>query len=208
MTISPNFPPSSIKDYTSHYVTSQKVAGSIPDEVIGFFSWLNLSSRTMSLKSTQPLTEMTTRNLPGGKGRPAREADNLTDGRHVRLTTLPPSVSRLSRKCGSLDVSQPYGSPWPVTGTALPFFVPFEVQECVETLPYFEQLFVLLPSRRPGFDCKSGRVEFMVDKVTMGRIFSEYFGFTHQFSFHQPPHIHQLFCYLALCGLEADSVVK
>jgi hypothetical protein len=31
----------------------------------------------MSLGSTQPLTEMRTRNLPGGKGRPARSADNL-----------------------------------------------------------------------------------------------------------------------------------
>jgi hypothetical protein len=33
----------------------------------------------MVLGSTQPLTEMSTRNLPGGdKGRPARKADNLT----------------------------------------------------------------------------------------------------------------------------------
>jgi hypothetical protein len=32
----------------------------------------------MALESTQPLTEMSTRNLPGGKGRPARKADNLT----------------------------------------------------------------------------------------------------------------------------------
>jgi hypothetical protein len=32
----------------------------------------------MTLGSTQPLTEMSTRNLPGGKGRPARRAGNLT----------------------------------------------------------------------------------------------------------------------------------
>jgi hypothetical protein len=32
----------------------------------------------MVLGSTQPLTEMSTRNLPGGKGRSARKADNLT----------------------------------------------------------------------------------------------------------------------------------
>jgi hypothetical protein len=37
---------------------------------------LNLS-RTIALGSTQPLTEMSTRNLPGGKERPARRADNL-----------------------------------------------------------------------------------------------------------------------------------
>jgi hypothetical protein len=29
-------------------------------------------------ESTQPLTEMSTRILPGGKRRPAREAENLT----------------------------------------------------------------------------------------------------------------------------------
>jgi hypothetical protein len=32
----------------------------------------------MALGSNQPLTEVSTRNLPGGKGRPARKADNLT----------------------------------------------------------------------------------------------------------------------------------
>jgi hypothetical protein len=31
----------------------------------------------MALELTQPLTEMSTRNLAGGKGRPARKADNL-----------------------------------------------------------------------------------------------------------------------------------
>jgi hypothetical protein len=35
-------------------------------------------SRTMALGSTQPLTEMSTTNLPGGKARPACRADNLT----------------------------------------------------------------------------------------------------------------------------------
>jgi hypothetical protein len=51
---------------------------SIPDEVIGFFNLPNPSSRTMALGLTQPLTEMSTRNLPGSKGQLALKADNLT----------------------------------------------------------------------------------------------------------------------------------
>jgi hypothetical protein len=50
------------------------MAGSIPDEAIGFFNWRNPSSRSMALRSTQPLIEMSTRNLLG----PARKIDNLT----------------------------------------------------------------------------------------------------------------------------------
>jgi hypothetical protein len=63
--------------WMKHCATSQKVAGLIPDEVIGFFNWPNPSSRTLALELTQSLTEISTGNLPGGKGRPACEADNL-----------------------------------------------------------------------------------------------------------------------------------
>jgi hypothetical protein len=51
-----------------HYATSRKVVGSIVDEGIGFFNLPNSSSRTMALGLTQPLTEISTRNLPVGEG--------------------------------------------------------------------------------------------------------------------------------------------
>jgi hypothetical protein len=51
---------------------------SIPVEVTEFFNSSNPSSRTMVLGSTQLLTEMSTRTLPGDKGRPARKAKKLT----------------------------------------------------------------------------------------------------------------------------------
>jgi hypothetical protein len=55
-------------------------AGRSPVRISAEVDFLNLpnpSSRTMTPGSTQPLTEMSTRNLPGGKKRPARTADNL-----------------------------------------------------------------------------------------------------------------------------------
>jgi hypothetical protein len=48
----------------------------VPDEV-DLFTLPSSSSRTVALGSTQPLTEMITRNLPVGKKRPASRADNL-----------------------------------------------------------------------------------------------------------------------------------
>jgi len=63
--------------------TSRKVAGSIPDGIIGIFHSHNPSGRTMALGSNQPLTEMSTREyFLRGKG-----------GRCVGLTTLPPSCA-------------------------------------------------------------------------------------------------------------------
>jgi hypothetical protein len=68
---------------------------------------LNPSSCTMYLGLTQPLTELSTRNLPGGKGRPVCKADNLTavcypiiykmwDPRHLTTLLTPTDNSTFS----------------------------------------------------------------------------------------------------------------
>jgi hypothetical protein len=46
--------------------------------VFGGYEYLHPYSCTMALRLTQPLTEMSTTNLPGGKGRLVSGADNLT----------------------------------------------------------------------------------------------------------------------------------
>jgi hypothetical protein len=56
---------------------AERITGSIPDDVTGFFNLSNLSSRNMALGPTQPLTKMGTKNLPLVKERPARMADIL-----------------------------------------------------------------------------------------------------------------------------------
>ena len=70
------------RSWLKHCATSRKAAGSIPDGVTGIFHWHTPSSRTMALGLTQPLTEMSTRNISWVKG-----------GRCVGLTTSPTSCA-------------------------------------------------------------------------------------------------------------------
>jgi hypothetical protein len=78
-----------------HSTASRRVAGSIGSLILP-----NPSSRTMALGTTQPLTRISSRHLPGGTGRPASEADDLTS---------------MSSKCGRLDVPHRCGPPRPRT---------------------------------------------------------------------------------------------
>jgi len=77
--------------------TNRKVAGSIPDGVIGIFHWHNTSDRSMTLGSTQPLTEMSTTIISWGKSI-----------RCLGLTTLPPSCT-VVMKSGKLNFLEPSG---------------------------------------------------------------------------------------------------
>ena len=70
------------RSWLTHCATSRKIAGSIPHGIIRIFHWHNPSGRTMALGSTQPLIEMSTRNISWGKG-----------GRRIGLTTLPTSCA-------------------------------------------------------------------------------------------------------------------
>jgi hypothetical protein len=84
----------------------------LPMGVIRFFNWPDPSSCTMAMCLTRPQTEMSTRSLPGSETQPTHKADNLNS-----------ILSQLSRKCQRLDILDPCGSPWPVTGIVYLFII-------------------------------------------------------------------------------------
>ena len=100
--------------------TNRKVAGSIPDGVIGIFHWHNPSDRTMALGLTQPLTEMSTRKISWRKC-----------GRCLRLTTLPPSCT-VVMKSGNLNFLEPSGPLQACNGTDLPLSTLYRMPQSVK----------------------------------------------------------------------------
>jgi hypothetical protein len=84
-----------------HYATSRKVAGSNSDEVIGYFNLPNTSSRTMALGSTQPLTEMSTRNLPVGISSQRRIRFQLADFNQSEAN----HITTLENKAGPRNIT-------------------------------------------------------------------------------------------------------
>jgi hypothetical protein len=75
-----------------------------------------------------------------------------------------------------------------------------------KTPPYDKRLVAGFPLRRPGFDPGSGHVGFVVDKVAPGQVFSEYFDFSCQFSFHRLLHIHHLSSVAGTIGQSVAAV--
>jgi hypothetical protein len=85
------------RSWLGHYATSRKFTSLNPG-LGGFFKLPYPSSRIIALGSTQPLTEMSTRNLLGIKRDQGAEP-----------TTLPPSMSRMSENVGASTSCSPKG---------------------------------------------------------------------------------------------------
>jgi len=97
------------RSWLRHCATSRKFAGSVPDVVIGIFHCHNPSGCTMALGLTQPLTEMSTRNISWGvkaAGAKGWQPYHL----HVPIIL----------KSGSLNLLEPSGPVQACHGIALP----------------------------------------------------------------------------------------
>jgi hypothetical protein len=95
--------------WSRHCATSRKVAVSILDGVTENILWRNPSGHTTALGSTQPLTDMNTRNIScGGKG-----------SRYAQLTNLHLHVSIVS-KSGRINLLERSGPVQACNGIALP----------------------------------------------------------------------------------------
>ena len=98
------------RSWSRHCATSRKVAGSIPDGVVGIFHWHNPSGRTVALGLTQPLTEMSTRNISWGIKAAGALGWQLY---YIHVTIF--------LKSGSLKLLEPSGPVQACSGIALPF---------------------------------------------------------------------------------------
>jgi hypothetical protein len=78
------------RSWLRHCATSRKAAGSI-----GIFHWHNFSGRTLNLGLTQPLAEMSTKNISRGSRRLVCRADNLTNFMYRLSSNLGASTSFL-----------------------------------------------------------------------------------------------------------------
>ena len=111
-----------------HCATSRKVAGSIPDGVIGIFHRHNPSGRTIALGSTQPLTGMSTRNISWGvktAGAYGWQPYHL----HVQIFL----------KFESLKLLEPSGPVQSCNGIALPFKITCHHAFRISTLDWNER---------------------------------------------------------------------
>jgi hypothetical protein len=103
-----------VAQWLRHCATSRKVAGSIPDGVIGFFHCHNPSDCTMTLGSTQPLS---TRNISWGLKVVSAK------GRQLYRLHFP-----IVLKSGCLYLLEPAGPVQDGNGIALPLPLPFTWQ--------------------------------------------------------------------------------
>jgi hypothetical protein len=75
-----------------------------------------------------------------------------------------------------------------------------------EFVPTLRRFVAGFPLWRHGFEPRSSHVGFVVEKMALGQVFSEYFGFPCQFSFHRLLHTHHLSSGAGIIGqLVADA---